>query len=198
VKNGACPDVAVNGSDPTTSSRVLAAIAERGLRLARLNPITCEAACPLCAGRLLVRDVEWGHGRRRVTFYCPRDHEGTILKALRLRERDLFLREEPAGRAERTRAATRATAALISRLTEALGQPVATPEWLSAGGGKLERAHHRVFRWRCPACVGGDDDPIYRPLVVDSDGRVRCEASDCSAQAIAAGARAVLGARVAA
>jgi hypothetical protein len=76
----------------------------------------------------------------------------------------------------------RTTAALIDALTRSLGPPVATPEWISVGAGKRERARYRVFRWRCPACQGGWGDPdlIWRPLVVDSDGNVWCEAPGCS------------------
>lgn len=82
----------------------------------------------------------------------------------------------------------RATAGLLEQLTKTLGPPVATPEFLSAGGGKLERARYRVFRWRCPACGGGWDDPelSWRPFVIDSDGKVWCEAPGCSEAELAA------------
>jgi hypothetical protein len=82
-------------------------------------------------------------------------------------------------------AVNRTTLELIARLTRALGAPAATPEWVSAGDGQLERARYRVFRWRCPACRGGYDDWLYRPLTVDSDGRVFCGASFCTADQIA-------------
>lgn len=55
--------------------------------------------------------------------------------------------------------------------------------------GKLERAQYRVFRWPCPICGAGYDDPIYRPLVIDSDGRADCEASHCSIERIGAKVR---------
>jgi hypothetical protein len=56
---------------------------------------------------------------------------------------------------------------------------------------RLERARYRVWRWRCPACGGGEDDPqrIWRPLAVDSEGDVWCEASRCSADMIARAVR---------
>jgi hypothetical protein len=89
---------------------------------------------------------------------------------------------------------SRAARLLIDGLTRALGPPVSTPELISAGGGKLERARYRVFRWRCPSCYGGEEDPqqIYRPFVVDSDGRVWCEAPHCSADELAATVREVV------
>jgi hypothetical protein len=86
---------------------------------------------------------------------------------------------------------TRATHTLIERLAHALGPPIATPEIVSADGGKLQRARYRVWRWACPACGAGYDDELglYSPLVVDSDGRVWCDANQCSAEAIAAGVK---------
>jgi hypothetical protein len=83
---------------------------------------------------------------------------------------------------------SRATRLLIDGLTRALGSPVATPELISVGGGKLERARYRVFRWRCPSCRAGESDPdlIWRPFVVDSDGRVWCDAPACSTDELAA------------
>jgi hypothetical protein len=77
---------------------------------------------------------------------------------------------------------SRATRLLIDGLTRALGPPVATPEWISADGGEPQRARYRVFRWRCPSCHAGESDPdlIWRPFVVDSDGRVWCGGPHCS------------------
>ena len=86
----------------------------------------------------------------------------------------------------------RATISLIATFTRAMGPPVATPDWLRSGDGQYERAKYRVFRWTCPRCHAGWDDPIWRPLVIDSDGRVRCEASRCSAEAIAQEIRVLL------
>jgi len=68
-------------------------------------------------------------------------------------------------------------------------------EWTCRPGeGKLERAKYRVFRWRCCVCKGGWDDPdgIWRPLVIDSDGDVRCEAAACSPERIAVEVRTLL------
>jgi hypothetical protein len=70
--------------------------------------------------------------------------------------------------------------AAVERLTLALGEPVATPEWVEDANRNRVGSQFRVWRWRCPACGAGEGDPIYRPLVVDSDGRVRCEAHDCT------------------
>jgi hypothetical protein len=84
---------------------------------------------------------------------------------------------------------TLATVKLIALFTRALGPPVATPEWVVAGNGRLERAPYRVFRWICPVCGAGADDPIYRPLVIDSEGVVCCDASRCSTKSIAAEVR---------
>jgi ribosomal protein L37AE/L43A len=91
-------------------------------------------------------------------------------------------------------AVTTATAALIRRLTDALGPPVSTPDLVRGDAGQLERSRYRLHRWRCPACRAHWDDRIYRPLVVDSDGRVYCDASKCSAEAIAAAVRELLAA----
>ena len=78
--------------------------------------------------------------------------------------------------------ARRAVPALVEQLTRALGPPIATPELVAGDDGRLVRAEYRVFRWPCPACHAGYDDPnpIYSPFVVDSDGRVWCEAPYCS------------------
>jgi hypothetical protein len=80
------------------------------------------------------------------------------------------------------RGAQRDALRLVERLTAALGPPCATPEWVTAGDGERKRADYRVFRWRCPACGGGEGDPdrIWRPFSVDSDGNVDCNAPGCS------------------
>jgi hypothetical protein len=82
---------------------------------------------------------------------------------------------------------TRATIELVDQMTRALGRAIATPEWVSVGGGRRERADVRVWRWTCPVCSGGADDPdgIWRPLAVWSDGGVQCEANDCELSLIA-------------
>jgi hypothetical protein len=92
---------------------------------------------------------------------------------------------------------TRATVELIERLTRALGPPVSTPDLVRCADGQLQRSRYRVHRWRCPSCLGGESDPdlIWRPLVVDSDGRVFCDASQCSAEAIASAVRERLAAK---
>jgi hypothetical protein len=66
-----------------------------------------------------------------------------------------------------------ATIDVIERFARVLGPPVATPDVIY-DGGKLVPSRYRVFRWRCPCCGGGESDPdqIYRPMAVDSDGRV--------------------------
>lgn len=89
---------------------------------------------------------------------------------------------------------TRDTLRLLAHFSRALGDPAATPEWVCARDGELERARYRVFRWRCCVCRGGWDDPdgIWRPLVIDSDGHVRCEAAGCSPERIAAAVRVLL------
>lgn len=87
-------------------------------------------------------------------------------------------------------------AELVERFTRALGPPVATPEWVMAADHRetrrLERARYRVWRWRCPVCGAGYGDPIWRPLLIDSDGRMVCEASQCSEDSIAAEIRIAL------
>jgi hypothetical protein len=97
----------------------------------------------------------------------------------------------PTRTSSRAASAKRATAALVERLTRTIGEPVATPELVRAMGGKLVRSRYRVFRWRCPACGGGTGDPIYRPFVVDSDGRVWCQAAGCSEAELARTLRAL-------
>lgn len=89
---------------------------------------------------------------------------------------------------------TPAARTLIDTLARALGPPVATPEFVCVGAGKRERARYRVFRWVCPSCGGGRDDPelIWRPFVVDSDGRVFCDVAGCSQEQLAATVRNLL------
>jgi hypothetical protein len=81
---------------------------------------------------------------------------------------------------------SRSTRELIDRLERALGPAVATPE----------HRGYRVHRWCCPACGGGLDDPqwIWRPFVVDSDGRVWCEAPGCRRNELEATLRRLVGA----
>lgn len=81
----------------------------------------------------------------------------------------------------------RAVPDLVNKFSRALGWPVCTPEWV-ANHGRMERAKYRVWRWDCPVCRAGERDPdgIYRPLVIDSDGRVGCNACNGSVDAIAA------------
>ena len=76
---------------------------------------------------------------------------------------------------------------LVDRLERAFGRAVATPEWTSNGAGGLERAKFRVWRFPCPVCLAHltDAERIWRPLSVGSDGTLRCNANDCSPEAIA-------------
>lgn len=91
---------------------------------------------------------------------------------------------------------THATRELIDKLSRVLGSPTSTPEYVMAWDYRethqLERARYRVFRWPCPACLGGENDPLYRPFVVDSEGRVWCKAPGCSAEELAATIRTLL------
>jgi hypothetical protein len=88
---------------------------------------------------------------------------------------------------------------LIEALGRALGPAVCTPEWVMSADYRqtrqLERAKYRVFRWRCPSCGAGEDDPLqlYRPFAVDSDGRVSCGARGCHADRLEATLRGLLG-----
>jgi hypothetical protein len=89
-----------------------------------------------------------------------------------------------------------ATRALIDKLSRVLGPPVCTPEYVMASDyretHRLERARYRVFLWACPACLGGEGEPPYKPFVVDSDGRVWCKGPGCSAEELAATIRTLL------
>jgi hypothetical protein len=76
---------------------------------------------------------------------------------------------------------SRATKRALDCLTRLLGRPVATPEFIMDSNCTLEPASYRVFRWRCCWCGGGENDPkhIYRPLALDSDGKIWCEEEFC-------------------
>jgi hypothetical protein len=76
---------------------------------------------------------------------------------------------------------TAKTRELVDRLERALGPAACTPAWVMGADRQLEAARYRVWRWRCPSCLGGEEDPLqlYRPFVVDSDGRVWCEGRAC-------------------
>jgi hypothetical protein len=78
---------------PAHLARVLAALYARGLdsRPHPTDAIRVDAACPCCGGQLELRDVDWAPRSRRILFYCPSHEEDAILRALELRERDLFL-----------------------------------------------------------------------------------------------------------
>jgi hypothetical protein len=80
----------------------------------------------------------------------------------------------------------RAAVELVAAMTCAFGQPVKTPAWICGADGRIERSRYRVFKWRCPVCGGGFDDPdrIHRPLTVDSDGEVWCSANRCTPEQI--------------
>lgn len=86
---------------------------------------------------------------------------------------------------------------LLELLTRALGQPVSTPEVVRGDSGRLERSRYRVHHWGCPVCCAGgagSGDPIYRPLVLDSEGSLYCGASRCSPEAIGRAVRELLSA----
>lgn len=174
---------------PAHVARVLSALRDRALQAQPHPgyPIRWDAPYPVCGGPLELRDVNWQDRDRRVVFYRRQDDEPAILTALGLRDRDLFLGGD--GRSANTK---RATSELVKGFTRALGAPIATPDRKRTVDGRLELARYRVHRWRCPACGAGWDDPIYRPMVVDSDGNVWCAASGCSATAIAVAARELL------
>lgn len=90
---------------------------------------------------------------------------------------------------------------LLELLTRALGQPVSTPEVVRGGSGRLERSRYRVHHWGCPVCGAGgagSGDPIYRPLALDSEGALHCQASHCSPEAIGCAVRELLPTRSAA
>lgn len=79
---------------PAHMARVDAALSQRGLHSSQNgDPAARQATCPACGrGEFVFRDVDWDeHGRRKVQLYCPDDDDPEILKALGLRERDLFL-----------------------------------------------------------------------------------------------------------
>ena len=84
---------------------------------------------------------------------------------------------------------------LLEVLTRALGQPVSTPEVVRGDSGRLERSRYRVHRWGCPVCrTGGpgSGDPVYRPLVLDSEGNLYCQASHCAPEAVGRAVRELL------
>lgn len=86
---------------------------------------------------------------------------------------------------------------LLELLTRALGQPVSTPEVVRGDSGRLERSRYRVHRWGCPVCSTGgpgSGDPIYRPLVLDSEGNLYCDAAHCAPEAIGCSVRELLSA----
>lgn len=75
---------------------------------------------------------------------------------------------------------------VVAQLTRALGSPVATPPH--------PPGRYREWRWPCPVCFAGHDDPgiqlghvliRWAPLFLTSDGRLGCSACYCSAEDIA-------------
>jgi hypothetical protein len=88
--------------------------------------------------------------------------------------------------------APRAVASLLSKLSRALGDPVATPEVVNDGSGGRERARFRIFRWACPVCGAGRDDALYRPFSLTSDGAVTAECCGADAEQIATNVRHLL------
>ena len=71
----------------------------------------------------------------------------------------------------------KAVPALVERFERALGPALTTPELVAGTDGRQVRADYRVWRWECPCCSADDSDPerLWRPLFIDSDGRVACE-----------------------
>jgi hypothetical protein len=94
-----------------------------------------------------------------------------------------------------TAADARAVPALIERFQQALGPSVCTPELVADGNHGQVRSRYRVWRWDCPCCRVGETDPagIWRPLFIDSDGRVVCNACNASAEQIGKEVRIRLG-----
>jgi hypothetical protein len=84
-----------------------------------------------------------------------------------------------------------ATVQLLDSFVRVLGRPVATPELVRGADGKLERPRFRVWRWGCPVCRVQETDPdrIWRPLAVDSDDHVTCNACGCSPEELGAAVR---------
>jgi hypothetical protein len=85
-----------------------------------------------------------------------------------------------------TAADARAVPALVERFERALGPAVCTPELVADGHGHRVRPRYRIWRWDCPCCAAGETDParIWRPLFIDSAGRVACDACDASGEQI--------------
>jgi hypothetical protein len=50
-----------------------------------------------------------------------------------------------------------------------------------------------VWRWCCPVCWAGAGDPIYRPFVIDSDGRVFAHCCQASVELLAREVQVLLG-----
>ena len=85
-----------------------------------------------------------------------------------------------------TAADARAVPALTERFERALGPSVCTPELVADGNNSQVRSRYRVWRWDCPCCAAGETDParIWRPLFIDSEGRVMCDACHASGEQI--------------
>jgi hypothetical protein len=81
---------------PAHVARFLNALHSCGNEATQNDPAGWTARCPGCGRELQIRDVDWDDSRRRVRLYCATCDEPVILKALGLREPDLFL--EPGGR----------------------------------------------------------------------------------------------------
>ena len=76
--------------------------------------------------------------------------------------------------------------ALVERFERALGPAVVTPEFVTDATGSQVRTRYRVWRWDCPICVAREDDPDRhrQSLLIDSDGRVACDACHATGEQI--------------
>ena len=94
-----------------------------------------------------------------------------------------------------TAADARAVPALVERFERALGPAVSTPELVADHNGRPVPSRYRVWRWDCPCCGAGETDSagIWRPLFIDSDGRVACDACQATGEQIGNEVRIKLG-----
>ncbi len=85
-----------------------------------------------------------------------------------------------------TAADAKAVPALVERFERALGPALTTPEFVTDTNDRRVCAHYRVWRWDCPCCSAGETHPDrhWRPLFIDSDGRVGCDACHATGEQI--------------
>jgi hypothetical protein len=82
--------VLVTAPVPPHVARVLEPLSRRGIGVSQSSAIDWLTECPRCRSELKVSDVEWAGGGHRATLYCARCPEEAVVRALGLRERDLF------------------------------------------------------------------------------------------------------------